>query len=145
MEEKYYTPDLEEFYVGFGCEFFNNMQDKVWKKEICNVDTISMAYDSYEHGDKAFDDAFEDTFRVKYLDSGDIESLGYWEDYDDCEGNVWYRHNTNPKPRICFCERLPFNIWVCDDSERSLDDTLFKGHIKNISELKFILKAIGCE
>jgi hypothetical protein len=77
MYENYYTPTIEEFYVGFECEFFNRMQDKIWKHQICNVDDVSMAYDANEHGTNEWDDSIEKTFRVKYLDIDDLIEIGF--------------------------------------------------------------------
>jgi len=76
-KEKYYTPELNEFYVGFECEFFNRMQDKIWKHQICDVDDVSMAYDANEHGSDEWDDSMEKTFRVKYLDIDDLKEIGF--------------------------------------------------------------------
>lgn len=46
-ENKYYVPKIEEFHVGFECEYFDEC---LWKKEICDIDTISIASSVEEHG-----------------------------------------------------------------------------------------------
>lgn len=133
---KYYTPEIEEFHVGFECEFKNSMQSNKWEKEVCNVDTMSIAYDSFEHED--YKGEFANIFRVKYLDREDIESLGLklwqipgdsfdWEFYLDSEkgeslGKVTFNDNN-----------------TIDELE--LFGTIF--NIKNKSELKRILKQLG--
>ena len=72
-QNKYYTPDIQEFKIGFECEFFNNMQDKQWNKVICDQDHIAIAYTCFEEGTKEWEDDISQTFRVKYLDDKDIE------------------------------------------------------------------------
>lgn len=130
MENKYYTPEIEEFHVGFEFEFYDE-DDKDW-----TITTIKNQIDLCNWT------GLEINIRVKYLDQEDIESLGFEEDYDDSEGNVWFRiYDT--KYRLCLCEHTSHNIWIVDDYEESLDDTLFKGTIKNKSELKRELKMIG--
>ena len=76
MENKYFIPDIEDFHIGYECEFKNNMQDNVWKKEICDMDLVSIAFSSWEHEDT--DDKFSDNFRVSYLTKEQIEAEG-WE------------------------------------------------------------------
>lgn len=63
--ENYYTPEIEEFHVGFEFEWDD-----------------SRSYESYELESHMFDDVVKDlqkgTIRVKHLDREDIESEG-WE------------------------------------------------------------------
>ena len=75
MKKEYYTPKIEDFYVGFECEFKNSMHGNTWEKEICDTDTIGIVYDSFEHQD--YDGEFADTFRVKFLDFNDLLDLGF--------------------------------------------------------------------
>ena len=92
MGKKYYTPTIDEFYVGFECEFHgmstggfaimdfkNNTIEqvsdpdiKIWDK--CKVSTNPMFkrnLDSIENS------IVSGQIRVKYLDQSDIESLGF--------------------------------------------------------------------
>ena len=141
---KYYTPDIEEFHVGFECEFKNDMQDNVWKTEICDPDIMSIFYDSIEH-----DENFNDVFRVKYLDREDIESLGFkYLGYDkdgrthevyDYKGEMeWWLKDYrcwNDDNDIVIHKTIKDGVWRRDN--------MFKGVIKNKSELKQILKQLG--
>lgn len=72
-EEKYYTPDLEEFYFGFEYEHKNPTQDNIWKKEIVDSDMLGIVYSTYEETPEDY----PNEIRVKYLDQEDIESLGF--------------------------------------------------------------------
>ena len=67
MELKYYVPEISEFYVGFEYEEENDLEDNVWIKR-----TLDFSYDWLEiHKD------FANGKRVKYLDTNDIEELGF--------------------------------------------------------------------
>jgi hypothetical protein len=83
MEDKvkYYTPEIEEFHVGFDFEF--NGTDCNWirtgyekhtilksEKEYFGLFTLSWVENIYKNN-------ISDWIRVKYLDKEDIESLGW--------------------------------------------------------------------
>ena len=65
MESKYYTPSIEEFYVGF--EYEVNYGENDWQKEClwAKPEVVTLPYMNLEN------------IRVKYLDKEDIESLGF--------------------------------------------------------------------
>ena len=151
MENKYYTPEIEEFHVGFEYEhlakgylwFLNGGGPKdTWMKEtfsggagqdgeseVCELDTLI--------DDKAV--------RVKHLDREDIESLGFTQITDDCF-NISikeYRGRLSQEVRILF--RKTILIYLAMDLDLGDKDNLvlFTGTIKNKSELKVLLKQIG--
>ena len=68
MENKYYTPEIEEFYVGFKYERGNKATEgnstKWYKEKITSAQEIVDIFCCEE-------------IRVKYLDKEDIESLGF--------------------------------------------------------------------
>lgn len=68
MKEKYYTPELEEFHVGFEYEV-QSIENAHWGKVIC-----SSGFGAF---DDDINDLEEERIRVKYLDKADIESLGF--------------------------------------------------------------------
>lgn len=142
-QNKYYTPKIEEFHIGFECEFKNNMQSNKWEKEICDQDTISIVFNSWEHED--LDEKFEDEFRVKYLDQEDIESLG-WE---FIESNLDFKKfsfstgdelkNTIENAWKLRLEKEPYRVFITQGHGW----TRFLGTIKNKSELKRLLKQLN--
>jgi hypothetical protein len=122
---KYYTPEISEFHVGF--EFEKEWVDGSWSKETLEVDDL-----------KDIEEEMLPITRVKFLDKEDIESLGfietnYLENTDYCitfekvnkysisEITYWYKDNY-------------IEIYKAQDS-----DTQFQGNIRNKSELKKIL------
>ncbi len=68
-ENKYYTPEISEFFVGF--EYETIYLKSVWTKEVLNQMDCGWFFESY------INDAVEVEFRVKYLDKEDILDLGF--------------------------------------------------------------------
>lgn len=129
MDNKYYTPTIDEFRVGFEFEWYDE-DDKTWNKTI--IKTQSELYNW-----TAFDDINK---RVKYLDKNDIESLGFIynktqpglnEDYFEYN-SVEYYMDYDYTRKYC---RIYFS--VLDG-----DSTIFAGIIKNKSELIVLLKQL---
>lgn len=136
-EEKYYTPEIEEFHVGFEYEAFHNKKwffaegEDHWVKSKVNFGTdiliISYAVD-------------HDFVRVKKLDREDIESLGFDNyipprEYD----HTWhYNGSRDPKIKVWFNNKFPTVRMYS-----SYPAIQFQGTIKNKSELKKLLKQIG--
>tara|TARA_R110000764_G_scaffold234790_6_gene328888 strand:- start:199 stop:606 length:408 start_codon:yes stop_codon:yes gene_type:complete len=133
MENKYYTPEIEEFHVGFEYEFRTL---KGWDKEVMSWND----YPSYA-GDYIGEAIKEtDGIRVKYLDQEDIESFGF-----ELRGDTYYGFTVLNKPDPTWLE-LRYGGW---GSELILNTdqgyVLFRGVIENKSELKRVLKMIGYE
>ena len=124
-KEKYYTPSIEEFFVGFEYEEEDDLEDNVWIKR-----TLDFNYDWLEiHKD------FADNKRVKYLDSSDIEELGFVKTkycsvpcYEkDCWRIFWFEGNM-----------ISIEKFYKEEKEQ-----YFRGRIKNKSELKKVLNMLN--
>lgn len=133
MESKYYTPTIEEFHIGFECEWRRNEEDWYGGKINSSIELYDAAIE-YEAGENQ---TYE--YRVKYLDKEDIESFGFGSyipphEYDHTwiKDNyilkAWFNHEL-PTIRIMY---IPSTI-------------IFHGAIKNKSELKILLKQLGIE
>lgn len=127
--KKYYTPRVEEFMVNFKYEY------KTWKG------WSQMTMDSFNHRPNGtmnlqYDLVLnKDKFRVKYLDRQDIESLGFSvESY--FEAIQSYKDIDSKVQVMCFSTNNIVEI-------RNPSMIMFKGVIKNKSELERILKIIG--
>ena len=72
MDDNYYTPEIEEFHIGFEFEYHNGVDkdgnDK-WKKTACTKS-------DFRYLDK---DTINKFRRVKYIDKDDLMSLGLIE------------------------------------------------------------------
>lgn len=74
MENKYYTPELSEFCIGFEYEYLASTQNTEWEKITASWEDLDIAFDEYEH---EYDGKFHELYRVKYLDQQDIEECGF--------------------------------------------------------------------
>lgn len=123
MKNKYYTPELDEFYIGFEYEYC--IRNNEYIKYIVSTET------DLKHIHKQIQLYL---IRVKYLDREDIESLG-WE----FEENLQYCDQFKYKS-------LEAYLWVIKDEnliEIQCEKTCFRGCIQNKSELKKLMKQIG--
>jgi len=133
-DNKYYIPSIEEFHVGFEYEIVLPQ----WEIQEFRSTIMGVNEDLY-----AIEKCLKlNRIRVKYLYKEDIESLGFEETIDDTEGNTWYKKD---RIKLCFVEGLNFNIEICDNYASKLNDTIFKGIVKNKSELKKLLKQLGID
>jgi hypothetical protein len=125
MKNKYYTPEIEEFHVGFEYER-NQYNNNIWFKYVVE------RKDVLDHSDK--------DIRVKYLDREDIESAGFkhigagWFESKelDCRIRKW-------KGLEVDIYKNWSDIYLADQDELRC----FTGSIKNLSEFKLILKQLN--
>lgn len=143
MDKKYYTPEIEEFHVGFEVDRrVSNMhttKNDVWARFTVTQDYLSDI------------DLFD--VRVKHLDREDIESLGLEFKYNEKGNeNIAFTKKYENHPR--YDNQYVDIIWnyasrrvlICEgDNETGWDEwvTRFSGTIKNKSELKKVLKMLG--
>lgn len=124
MENKYYTPEISEFHVGFEYEIYVPGTDTEYTKKIFTLTEVGFIQNVYDQNLQ------EGWFRVKYLDKEDIESLdwksglfqGLNEDsftYQDYQ--LYWQDNQ-------FIQIYNFDAKI-----------IFEGIIKNKSELKKLL------
>ena len=135
MTKEYYTPRIEDFYVGF--EFVLWLNNSYWSKpRVWDYKTT----DSLKQIEQ---DINNQQVKVKYLDKEDIESLGFRRDMikNTLVNNfIFYKDNIS----LSFDNQInDLKISVLTKSKRTCD--LFVGHIKNISELKVLLKQLEIE
>lgn len=133
MENKYYTPSIEEFHVGFEFEAINTVSNLPNKDK---WESFEMGLGLGEQWTRIENYINSNLIRVKFLDKEDIESLGFvidpsGERYFELDD---YQLNLDIHP--------VYNVTIFTDK---YGDTrmVFQGTIKNKSELKQILKMIG--
>jgi len=143
MENKYYTPEIEEFHVGFEYEARSTFGTGTpWMKDTVRYAEQIVALrinDPYKQGE----------LRVKYLDREDIESEG-WEctsrrSFPDKPPVLLFDMIINDKAYgISLRENSTF-LEVIERDRRNGNhiSNLFQGTIKNKSEFKKLLKQLG--
>lgn len=153
---KYYTPELEEFCVGFEVEVSqidSNWKNYGWEKEIVKKDfNFKLAFE------------YLVLYRVKYLDKTDIESFGFinilttgtqrfkkYVNLKQLEDGEWFdyylflslRYFDNT-PHITI-KKIDIHTY---EEEIEVNDNvkteyLFQGYVKNKHEFKKLLKQLG--
>lgn len=132
MENKYYTPEIKEFYEGFEHQIKNEENgqwyDGIHLNEYCN--TIS-------------DDLRHKRIRVKYLDEQDILYSGFRYTNNDLD-LIKITNEKVIRIRLRIINDIPhLKIYQTDEifnKEQSFP--IFVGKIKNKSEFKKLLKQL---
>lgn len=135
MESKYYTPEIEEFHVGFEYEAFHSKEwffeegGNQWVKSKVSLGTDILTLNYAINCDFV---------RVKYLDREDIESLGWKAGVQGLavDGYSGWEEFKKDDYRMVLSDNQGLII-VCRNH------TSFSGTIKNKSELKKLLKQLG--
>lgn len=137
-DNKYYQPDLSEFHIGFEYEF-KHPDEGVWREYILKEvnperEDCPFAYQGYEMKD----------FRVKHLNRGDIEDLGFkFLGTQNAEFKNYYdlfelrnKHLHLNTSGLCFSGNIKIN-----NGEKYEAYNYYVGYIKNKSELKRLLNS----
>ena len=135
-ENKYYTPEIYEFFVGFEFEEWENpaFTNEEWIAKKIEYFT-DLEYVCIPEVDKHLEDYVLGTslFRVKYLDKEDLVELGFNE---DPSGERYFEFNEYQ----LYVDAYPdFNIAIYNDDPI----IIFQGTVKNKSELVKVLKMLG--
>lgn len=143
-ENKYYTPTIEELKVGLECEWLADPVNEIYKPIELPENMLSLTLNTAGWNfEKLGVPGPITNYRVKYLDTEDIESLGFVKAlYKSSEvyqfSNVvitsYTRLNENG---------LTLDISVLPKLNNSSLMRIFRGKVKNKSELKTIMKQIG--
>jgi hypothetical protein len=142
MENKYYTPEIEELHVGMYCEWLRDPANEIYIPIELTANMLSLTLNTTGWNFEKLNVPGPISYRVKYLDREDIESLGWV-----------YKYSEEDKPCICYTNKNvdiifnPRNNWVLitkGDGETTWSDwkTIFAGNIKNKSELKRVMEQL---
>lgn len=135
-ESKYYIPRIEEFCVGFEI-MLQNIENAQWGRyKLKENDNFREVY--YEN---------IDFLRVKYLDREDVESLGWRVIQEPYRWQFEYVEGRYKLTTDIYTEKSGFPIPEPNDGQIVIwdklnDECLFRGYIKNKSELKKIMKQL---
>jgi hypothetical protein len=145
-ESKYYTPQIEEFCVGFEYEQLIQGEDcfKGFEPRVFTLEMFKGFAENYK------DIFYQNLIRVKLLDSQDIIDCGFetsedWS-FKGSEGFVKEAEdslgNMREEYAISLMDNNTVAIMKYTDFTR-LPNIIFRGTIKNKHELQTILKQIG--
>jgi hypothetical protein len=133
---KYYTPTIDEFHIGFEYEYMQFSEELEcvdrWLPVNITIKALIPEINKFEDINK---------IRVKYLNREDIRSFGFVDDLRNSFIHDKYLllpgYYTRAKTEI----QYDFDTKICTIG--STGQIVFIGKIKNKSELKRILKQIG--
>ncbi len=159
-KDKYYIPEKEEFHIGFEYEFKPRYRDGLisyinsdfryvdwWKKQTVGRegDTLLELIESHEDPFNITDVMQyhrDGAVRVKHLDHEDLQSLGwvagikkFLHGETDC-----YRYKNLDYYIYRFQDQM---VEIGNGGDMENSETYFEGKIKNISEMRKIMKMIG--
>jgi hypothetical protein len=145
-ESKYYTPQIEEFCVGFEYEQLIQGEDcfKGFEPRVFTLEMFKGFAENYK------DIFYQNLIRVKLLDSQDIIDCGFetsedWS-FKGSEGFIKEAEdslgNMREEYAISLMDNNTVTIMKYTDFTR-LPNIIFRGTIKNKHELQTILKQIG--
>lgn len=140
MENKYYIPSIKEFHVGFEFEEYCR---KEWRKMVRPPDNwgnewVKLKFDTSHSISRITSKIVKSQVRIKHLSKSDIESLGW-----DFEGGQM----TYNGDRMDFIKGIFTLHFYPEDNNSRVQikvntSQTFDGHIRNISELKVLLKQL---
>jgi hypothetical protein len=141
MKNKYYTPEIEEFHVGFECEIQSSwgMQKGIYPS-ILREDTLT-GFQLQKIGETETLKKVISGIRVKYLDKKDIESLGF--SYYKTHPGMEQMEFDKGEYELTYDPNFKGRQWLRINLEGEGGVTLFSGSIKNKSELKKLLKQLN--
>ncbi len=140
--DKYYTPTLDEFFIGFEYEGYRDEFCPDHKKEW--IDLTFGRWTSPNSHKKLLELIESNKVRVKYLDKEDIESLGF--KYDN-----YYKTESHSKDLTGSKLGYSITITKCYGNEYCIyhihpdgnKSVIFRGVIKNVSILKKLLQQLN--
>lgn len=131
-DNKYYTPEIEEFHVGFEYEI----------KECDDCDWVTESLASLKCLELFAKDNTS-KYRVKCFDREDAESFGFVDEIFKSESITYLKKGKY----VLIIDKLIKNIFIgCDNpdqDEPKVYTTLFIGTIKNKSEFKRVIKQLN--
>lgn len=153
MENRYYTPEIEEFHVGFEYESFETpltpsfafeTKPAEWlKRKVLDINNSEYKGKALYH--VSINNRYEENvewnknIRVKYLDEQDILDCGFIKENGQLD-KFGYLFFNNGNYMLTFYPPNPTFIEI-ENSEEEFQQ--FIGTVKNKSELKKLLKQLG--
>lgn len=133
MENKYYTPELEDLHIDYICEIREDLEDDsiYWESYIIMKSDLQYLSNWITWGE----------LRTKYLDKDDIVSLGFLESIDSKDYIIFNYGDIYKDGGFLILKEN--NIVKISSCKNIYNETVFEGECKSINELKNVLKYLG--
>lgn len=144
MKDKYYTPELEEFHIGFRYEL-KESRDKWYRHVLDADDYITHAGVDYNHFEEnMIHYRLEGHIRVKHLDRKDIEELGWkYREGRKIQDSFVIEGRGSSGHWILWLNEKKGTISIWDCVKELCFYPISGVKVKNYNELKTIMKQIG--
>lgn len=130
-DKKYYTPNIEDIFIGYEGEYFSHYHSNFqWKETIIDFEYFSLFFEN----DTLDSEWFNDNWRTKYLDKDDILKLGF--ELSNVFDHVYRKDDVY----IDYFNHDDIIIYKYD--KYGNEEYLFKGSCPSINELRKVLKLI---
>jgi hypothetical protein len=140
MENKYYTPSIEEFHVGFEYEAVTNpnITNLNWSKRLVDMHSNLVAYSAM---------IGSGLVRVKFLDRQDIEELGWGYSETYSENEIFTKKVTIIRGEYdAYLHYVEYTKWVMIYLKNETEShTVFAGTIRNKSQLRQLMAWLNIE
>lgn len=138
MENKYFTPNIEDFFEGYEFEYKNDMQSNEFEPTIFDASMSSIMYNDYEHENNEY---LENHYRTPYLTKEQIINEGW--NYSSTKSSllIFSKVQDNDKEILLVYDND--NNWLVisiNDNNGYHLMTKFSGECKSINELRTIFK-----
>ena len=136
--KEYYTPEINELFVGYEYEVIMEGNPKTWVKMIVDSPRLDYLLNVKKFADGSVEYSIPDCIRTPYLCKQDIIDLGFTTPaYSDCEGYEYYKFlEDSTEVRIVLNGYEDYSkITIRYDL-----DLVFEGICKSKNELKKLLK-----
>lgn len=149
QENKYYTPDISEFHVGFEYELYTYTDRSMdWVDTVFEGICAKKSNGTYKFSVEELEELIKnEDIKVKFLDQEDIESLGFAAVGSRYTKLLPVEEDSKINRRELWIDVLGENTYkIYEFNHEGFsggEEVLFKGTIKNKSEFKRILKQLG--
>jgi len=106
--KEYYTPEIDELFVGYEYEVIMEGNPKTWVKMIVNSPRLDYLLNVKNFANGSVEYSIPECIRTKYLDKQDIEQQG-WE-FNLLGKDDWFKgqiHKDTPYEELHY----PFELW----------------------------------
>lgn len=133
--DKYYTPEIEEFHIGFEYEISSKSfypEETTWSR---------FSFSTFENFDYIKLFIQQGHIRVRHLCHDDIVELGWEKDLSDSRSTCFIKRVENETHYLWFFDNG--TILIFKNNKYGHRENLFSGTLKSKSDLKRLMKQLG--
>lgn len=143
MENKYFTPSIEDIRVGYECEeLLDTCYNCGTKDERHDIRWEKRVFKELLHSNYIYEKIKNEKLRVPYLTKEQIEAEGWKELKRELDGFGKYSYFQKETKHITFQEKEHI-LEIHNDEAYSDHQTWYEGECKDINTFRQIMKLLG--